>query len=297
MVGRAAVLAALDWSDVRDALPRLLVAAAAGAFVTSVQLGLEHGRAPFHDYRQKALGWWLAVAALDGSIAVLAVAIASETGSGSAGRAIGWALIGVLAPLGLRSPVFKQTEFFGRKVEPGFTYVYDIARTWFSKNLRERMRSLGRRARDACTRLALENGWEPATLLGLIEDDISDLSVSDLDRTRIREGAYRALAVDDVRTSVRALVRLLIAERKHPLLEQISRSRPDAQNRADGEEATRKAKEFLRLEAEAVSALQSAAEALQQVQPSVSGLPPSPDAESPTSSPEPYMDTTQNLDP
>lgn len=149
--------------------------------------------------------------AVDILVAVGAVGVASETGSGSAGDVIGWTVIGLVAPLGLRSPVYKDRELFGRQVDVGFTYVYDIGRTFLVVKLDQRMAILRIQRRSKRLKQIKDRGWTYGSLLVFIEHFVEELHLtSETEKESILTKAYLPRGFEDDDRALSGLVKVVI---------------------------------------------------------------------------------------
>jgi hypothetical protein len=224
---------------------RYAAAAVCAAVVTSVQLAFRHQRSPLGRRRWRALGWWMLLIAIDAVVGIVAVKLASETGHHSAGDFAGWITIGVLAPLGLRSPVWRKRLIANREVEPGLTVVYDATRTWCAVGLDDQMGEIRRRHRDHRVQQVVGQGWHDGEILAAIEghlDQFKDTPAAEV--RRIRETAYLALTGDDD-THVTGLVQALISSRLTALLKRMCTEPPNDDCKRAAPAALARAHEFL----------------------------------------------------
>jgi hypothetical protein len=230
----AVVFADVISADNRGAF-RFVVAGVTGFVVTCMQLRVVHEHWPLRSYGQKAprwwrvksIGWWLSIGVLDASVAVGGVAVASRTGSGSAGDLVGWFGIGMLAPLGLRSPVRKSREVFDKELSPGVTYVYDVGRHWLASGLDEHMTNVRRWYRQSVSRQVVGQGWSYGTLLAAIEQHCIDRrQKGDAERAKINQSAYLAYDPTEDLEGINGLVRVLMVEKLHGLLADVRQRGP-----------------------------------------------------------------------
>lgn len=129
-------------------IANVLIAAASAAFVTCVELAYRQQRHPFGDRRHKALAWWAAVVTIDGiiSVALLLGLVATDAVAmpddklNSLAKA---AVLGILGPLALRSPI-RKTKIDGEDEQVGITYIYDKVRYQALYALDERLVRLRR---------------------------------------------------------------------------------------------------------------------------------------------------------
>jgi hypothetical protein len=207
---------------------RYWVAALGGAVVTCVQLAVLHQIAPWGGHKWKALRWWVAVAALDAGIGALAVLFASHAGGGGAGAVAGWVIIGVLVPLGLRSPVWRKRTVRRLEIEPGLTVVYDVVRGWMCYGLDIRMRGIERdRRHGICTRITA-NEWGASALLAAAEDCINEMRTMTPDqRTAAKADFYLQFTHDSDQPRVEGLIDVLRRHRLSNVLDRAMGGPPD----------------------------------------------------------------------
>lgn len=234
---------------------RFAVATVTAIIITSTQLRIDHSRFPFGDRRNKALGLWALLSAADGAVAALAVLFATTTGHGTAGNVVGWATIGILAPLGLRSPIYKTTEYFGRQVKPGITYVYDLARTRIAGNLDERMSVLRRHYREGISRAMAARGWDYGTLLPRLEEHLQDRRGSKQGTPQERQAskdaedsilhaAYLAGGQATSELQLSGLARVFIDNRLTGLIDDVCGHAPTQHERSQAAEARARAEDY-----------------------------------------------------
>ena len=143
------------------------VAAGLAAAVTSTaQLLADHGRLPYGNNSLRAIGWWLLILALDGLVAVGAtrgIVPIADMGTVNASGAARAVLVGVLAPLALRSPI-RKASVAGSPEPVGVTYVYDVVRIRLEWALDERMTRLRRVDSKTAIKALADKGWTGRTL-------------------------------------------------------------------------------------------------------------------------------------
>lgn len=204
----------------------LLALSSCSTVVTCVELSYRNQRHPFGDRHFKALLWWVTLVAIDAGIgiAILFGVVAVKLGnwpnnSLASGIWLG-ILIGILGPLGLRSPV-KNSNVGNKRAEVGITYVYDLIRLNALFALDERFVRL--RRRDVALR---REHWKS---LGICIDDIVNEFNRHLDdhvrmstdhREQIREKIRIALTVPDEDTQMNGLIKLMKAERLNSLIDE-----------------------------------------------------------------------------
>lgn len=188
---------------------RFLVAGAVACIATCCALWIEHKRHPFGDHRQKAFGLWLAIVGFDLAIASLAIFVASETGSGSGGDIVGWVVIGLLAPFGARSPLFKDKHLFGREVDIGLLPT-DAARVYLTVQLDRRMAGLHLRDHSVKSARILERGWSYGTLIAFVELYLDALRTAGEEEDSLLTRAYLTRGFDDERDAVNGLIRVIL---------------------------------------------------------------------------------------
>jgi hypothetical protein len=160
-------------------LGQMLWATAGALVVTNLELAFRSGRHPFGDSKQKALGWWLAVAFIDSCVAALlaagitALPASVEIPQAGGGNATLPALMGVLGPLALRSPI-RRAAIDDRESPIGITYLYDVVRVKALYALDDRMTWLVRSdVRRTCAQL-VEAGHSPSALAKVIREHAAD---------------------------------------------------------------------------------------------------------------------------
>jgi hypothetical protein len=206
-----------------------LAALAATVVVTSTVLWYKHGRNPFGDHGL-ALRWWVAVVAIDGIVAALlltgSLALASLGQlEGVDGIARGIA-IGILGPLGIRSPI-REVNIGGKPEKVGITTIYD--RTWIycDRRLDGQITLLRRKDREAILEDVQNQGWDPPRLAQRIEEHVSDLrSLTKHEQELIIERTTGALSLPSDVKRLLALIKVMLDERLNSLVGEVRENRP-----------------------------------------------------------------------
>jgi hypothetical protein len=205
---------------------RYVIALSAAVIVSCAELWAQQRRHPFGDLYQKALGWWLAICAVDAGIAAMAMASASVAGGGSAGEVAGWVAIGVLAPMGLRNPVWKSKTSEGFEEVNGLVPFYTKGRARLVSPLETRMSSLriqGRRRRVNAIEL---QDWTSIAALVRLEADVIELTWERPIKNRILQDAYLAMAHDEEREQLDGIVKVIETWKLRGLLDTLRTRAP-----------------------------------------------------------------------
>ena len=196
--------------------------------VTSIELLYRNQRHPFGDRRQKAAAWWFGVVALDCVLAGLMLIGLIKTGSlglSTTDDSPSWvvaALIGVLGPLALRSPI-RKAEVQGRDSSVGITFVYDIARLYALYALDERIVRLRRRDVTQMRTEWIHAGLIPTLIAHEIRAHVAEYNrMDDMSRERIQLQSMTCLSFPDEDDQMEALIKLLRAERLGSLVDEFS---------------------------------------------------------------------------
>jgi hypothetical protein len=224
---------------------RYFVAPFVAILVTCIQLGVKEHGGP---WQLRAFGWWTGVAALDGVVGLAAVFGASQTGSGSAGDFIGWVMIGALAPLGLRSPVWaeKVLKRGQVKINPGITVVYDMTRGWLCWNVGERMGGLTRKASRKTAALLADNGWTSTLLLSRAIQEVEHRpNLTPEERAVVLVPLYASMGYNTDGERLEGLVEALKFHRLPTVIEFAAENAPDASDRAREPESIVRVRDFL----------------------------------------------------
>jgi hypothetical protein len=203
------------------------VGCAAALCATSFELANKHGRHPFGDRR--AFGWWFLIGLADAVIAALALAggIASTGTDGLAALGIlGWVVIGVLIPLGLRSPVRKVRV--GAQLEAvGLTEYYDRFRIKCDRRLDDRITSMRRDDRLKVQAKVEANGWSPDRVAALIPKHLKELrSRSATEQARIEKSVTSALSFPNENERLDGLLKIMFDEGLRSLIDEIRSGSP-----------------------------------------------------------------------
>lgn len=239
------------------------IAVAVAVLFTSFQLWRSYQRLPFGDEKNKAVGWWLFVVTVDGVVAALAVAGAFTVSGLDQGGLEGVArpvVVGLLAPLALRSPVWRA-QIKGQVRDVGLTYVYDVVRIGGLQALDDRIANLRRTARKALVDQLLFCGWTPTAVRGRIERHLNDLPNWDpreVAEIRRRLRGLAALAED--RTRLDGLLALLQEKGLTGLIDGMAKDGPDQTDTDRGQAALRADVEAARAEAGSAQVQAAAAE-------------------------------------
>jgi hypothetical protein len=207
------------------------LAALVAAAVSSGLLWQRHRRGPFGGL--KATLWWGGIMTMDGTVAALCLAgafgVQAAALEGTSG-AIRAAAIGLLGPLGLRSPVGKR-RIRGRIENVGPTYIYDVARVTMEQELYERMTRLRRADRVERTAALDKSGWDSQSLANRLEehfDQMADDHARDpRDIQSLRKRVDLALTPPDEMSKMKALVDLAVKEHFWAVLEECAERPPN----------------------------------------------------------------------
>jgi hypothetical protein len=202
-------------------------AVVAAAVVTIVLLAQRHGRGPFGEW--KACAWWSAICLVDGLVAALCLAgvfgvkAAALHGTSGFARAVS---IGLLGPLGLRSPVGKR-RIRGRVESVGPTFIYDAARVPMEQALDERMTRLKRGDRNRWAKALADQGWDSNSFANRIAEHLEELdNREERDLERIREQLQSALTMPDEPRKMKALINVAMKEHFSFVLQDCSERPP-----------------------------------------------------------------------
>jgi len=200
-----------------------------GCFVvTSIELLYRNQRHPFGDRMQKAAAWWFCVVALDCAVAglmLIGLLSSGNLGVNTSHDKRGWlfaALIGVLGPLALRSPI-RTSEFQGKDSGVGITFVYDRARLYALYALDERLVRLRRRDVTQMRIEWMRAGLTPSLVAHEIQTHVAEYDrMEDAARERIEAQSRTCLSIPDEDDQMEALIKLLRGERLRSLIDDFS---------------------------------------------------------------------------
>ncbi|GAA5166878.1 hypothetical protein GCM10023321_58710 [Pseudonocardia eucalypti] len=210
------------------------IGAVAAAGVTSMELIFRSQRHPFGDRKMKAVGWWLAVAALDAGVAcaMLAGAVGIELVDPATvdhGNELLKALvIGGLGPLALRSPV-RKTKVKDQDSTVGMTYVYDIARLYALYALDERYVRLKRNDVRKTRAHWKALGLDSRKVAAAIRRHLTDHDRLDIEkRDAITAGVANSMTLPTEDERLSALIKLINLSRFSALCDELSAYRESA---------------------------------------------------------------------
>lgn len=196
--------------------------------VTSVELLYRNQRHPFGDRMQKAAAWWFCVVALDCAVAglmLIGVLKSGNLGLSTIDNSPRWviaALIGILGPLALRSPI-RTAEVQGKDSGVGITFVYDRARLYALYALDERLVRLRRRDVTQMRNEWVKAGLTPAVVAHEIRAHLAAYDrLDDASRERIEAQSVTCLSFPDEDDQMEALIKLLRGERLRSLVDDFS---------------------------------------------------------------------------
>lgn len=211
-----------------------IVAIAAAAAVTSIVLWYRHGRHPFGDSHNRALIWWLAIVILDSLIAVLlltgSIALASFDQLSNVGDIVRSVAIGILGPLGIRSPV-REVSVGGKPEKVGITTVYDKVWIFCDRRLDEQLTLLRRSDREQILSDIRALGWTSTRLLNRLKEHVSELkSPSEVEKKAIVARAEQVLTLPTEDKKLRALIVVMTDERLNSLIRYCRERGPGARS-------------------------------------------------------------------
>lgn len=214
-----------------------LFAGVASLAVTTLELLYRNQRPPWGDRKSKAVGWWLAVLAIDVAVAIAMIwglVAADVLNRKPTSQAPGWvvpALVGALGPLSLRSPI-RRREIAGQESGVGITVLYDVARVSALYALDERLTRLRRRDVSQMGSRWHEAGLEPEVIAIEIREHIWDHPrLSEEQRERIESGVSTCMSFPTDIAQLEALIKLLRSERLSSLIDEFDER---SANRRDG---------------------------------------------------------------
>lgn len=206
----------------------LWLAGASAFIVTICELRFEHGAFPPRRSAWKAIGLWLTLGVVDAAVGVGVAAglVAVEIDEAGATGAVRMLMVGVLAPLGLRSPI-RKASVGGSTEGVGITYFYDVIRYRLDWALDERMTRVRReRTNDLLARLE-NRGWSPPAVASEIRSHLSERrKMSEEDDQTVREAVTASLTMPEVSERLRALVVAMTEARLHSLVEDLAGKSP-----------------------------------------------------------------------
>lgn len=198
--------------------------------VTSTVLWYRHGRHPFGDHGALALRWWGAVVAIDWVVAALLltgslalVSLGQLSGLDGVARAIA---IGILGPLGIRSPI-REVDIGGKPEKVGLTTIYDKSWIYCDRRLDGQITLLRRKDRETVLADVQAQGWNPSALAGRIEEHVAELrSLTKPEQDTMMKGAAGCLSLPTEGKQLSALIKVMMDERLNSLVSQVRESGP-----------------------------------------------------------------------
>lgn len=202
----------------------ILAAFVAALVATSAELRWEHDRFPVGTSAGSAFGFWALLVAIDGVVAVLAVLTVLDVqvdvqGAEGIFRA---AVVGLVGPLGLRSPV-RRASVGGTQQSVGVTYVYDLLRYRVDWVLDERMTRLRRRDVAQSSNALISRGLLSKDAADLVSRHIrSRRRLTPVEMQDIQDGLEASLTLPSEDDRMEALVNVLHRHRLHGILKELS---------------------------------------------------------------------------
>jgi hypothetical protein len=202
----------------------VLIAALVALLVTVAELAWEHGRLPYGRGSGTAIYLWMAIIGLDVLVAVgvVTTVLTVEIGAPDVGGNVGAAFIGLLAPLGLRSPV-RRANVSGSEQEVGITYVYDVARYRLDWALDERMTRLRRRDITRVVAKCVAAGVDSVDLARRIRSHVDERrKLGEAEAAEINAGVSASLTLPTEGNRIEGLVNVLYRNRLRGLLSDLT---------------------------------------------------------------------------
>lgn len=207
----------------------LVVAALAACAVTTLQLRHDHRRWPLGDVKKKALLWWCAIVLVDMAVACFGAAGLVQFSLGtldSLGGVVRMVAVGVLVPLGLRSPV-RTAEIRSREEPVGVTYVYDLVRKRCEYALDERITRLRRHDTSEALASAQAAGWTANDLSTAIAKQVGSRQLlGDGGSDRIITAATAAMSLPTDSQRLESLIGIAETERLSSVLDELHAGPP-----------------------------------------------------------------------
>lgn len=208
------------------------IAAVAAALVTSVVLWYKHGLVPVGSNEMPAAKWWLAIIALDGAVAAVllsgSLALASLdqlSNFGDWARAIA---IGILGPLGVRSPI-REVNLGGKKEGVGITVAYDKVWHFFDRRLDGDITVYRREERKLIIEDLERVQWTPQALAAELSEYVDELSSREGEEKKaICAKVESALTLPSATKQFGALIKVMRDERLNSILATVRNQGPES---------------------------------------------------------------------
>ena len=213
------------------AVTTVVALSAASGMVTSIELSYRNQRHPFGDRHFKAFLWWVVVVAVDAGVGVavlfgvLTVKLAGQENFNTANGVWLGIIVGVLAPLALRSPV-KNSTISNKQTTVGITYIYDLIRLNALLALDERFVRLKRRDVTIRRERWQSRGVDVQQVVNEFQRHIDDHVRLPADRREdIRRRVRIILTVPDDEAQMNGLIKLMKSERFNSLIDEFDARR------------------------------------------------------------------------
>jgi hypothetical protein len=203
------------------------VACGAAFCATSFELANKHGRHPFGDRR--ALIWWCLIGLADVLVAGLALVGGIATSGVDGLQAfgfLGWIVIGILIPLGLRSPV-RQVRVGGQLEAVGLTEYYDRFRIQCDRRLDDRITSLRRNDRLKVREAIESQGWTANQIAAKVPEHLRELRTrSTTERAKIEKSIKSALSFPAEKDRLDGLLKIMGDEGLRSVIDEMKSTPP-----------------------------------------------------------------------